>query len=53
MTSVGGEMHRENPDAIERRIRCLIADERLKFIEKDVFEASLPMTSSLFRRTST
>jgi hypothetical protein len=52
MTPVRGEMHRKNPDAVDRRVRCLIADEGLKFIEKDVFEASLPMASSLFGKTS-
>ncbi len=45
-------MHRENPDAVERRVRSLIADEGLKFVEKDVFEASLPMANSLLVKTS-
>jgi hypothetical protein len=52
MTRVRGEMHGKNPDAVERWVRCLIADEGLKFVEKDVFEASLPMASSVFGKTS-
>ena len=37
-------MHRKKRDPIKRRIRRFVANEALKFVEEDVFEASLPVT---------
>jgi hypothetical protein len=45
-------MHRENPNAVQRRIRRLIGDERLKFIGQNVFETGLPVASAGMGKTS-
>ena len=40
-------MHGEDLDAVERRIGGLVADQRLQFVDEDVFETGLPVAGSV------